>query len=222
DSNAAAAGADAAEAGNSAANAANAVYEPGRTYNLLTKELANFTEDRGDGLRLYIPNNNAFKVAWNKIINLGIGVKNNTRKLFLMLAQLRSVENQGRSLAWLADYLDAQEYGVDVNPAFSAVVKVERYFTGSFFLRKTDYLETIDNAMSKNQLLILPTEEHPYYTFGSQLTDGLWELIHVDSNNGSMSINMINMIREDPQNNIFMGGYLRGKNTYTFTRFMRE
>ncbi len=222
DSNVAAAGADAAEAGNSAANAANAVYEPGRTYNLLTKELANFTEDRGDGLRLYIPNNNAFKVAWNKIINLGIGVKNNTRKLFLMLAQLRSVENQGRSLAWLADYLDAQEYGVDVNPAFSAVVKVERYFTGSFFLRKTDYLETIDNAMSKNQLLILPTEEHPYYTFGSQLTDGLWELIHVDSNNGSMSINMINMIREDPQNNIFMGGYLRGKNTYTFTRFMRE
>ncbi len=189
DSNGAAAGADVAEADNSAANIDHAVYKPGRTYNLLTKELAGFTEEYKGHLWLLIHDNETFKTVWNKIINIGVGVKNNTDKLFLLLAQMRSVNDEKWSLEWLADYLDAKEYGM-VQPHFQAMVDLERYFTESPYLIRNDFNLPIYVARY-NQMLILPSEDHPYYTYGSQVNHYEWEIIHVDKNN-QLSLGIFN------------------------------
>ena len=167
DSNVAAAGTDvaeadddAAEAGNSAATIDHATYEPGRTLNLLTEELADFTEPawRENDLLLSIPDNKTFKAVWNKIISIGIGVKNNNRKLFLLLAQLRSVRGQSRSLAWLADYLDACEFGVDAHPLFPGIMSDEKFFTEAPDLEKATYIDALVEVMGKKYFLILSTE----------------------------------------------------------------
>ncbi|MCY4329823.1 MAG: hypothetical protein OXC48_07090 [Endozoicomonadaceae bacterium] len=177
------------------------------TYNTLTKELADFTKQKGKAFNLKIPDNETFKAVWNKIVNIGIGVKNNTDKLFLLLAQLRSTRGQEWSLEWLADYLNAKEYGVGARPYFPTIVNQERFFTETPYLDELDHFDALDNMEKDNQFLIHASETHPYYTYGSKVGDDEWELIHVDQNNQISS----EILNEDEAFD-----FIKDKNTYRF------
>ncbi|MCY4329030.1 MAG: hypothetical protein OXC48_02930, partial [Endozoicomonadaceae bacterium] len=195
---------DIAEADKSAANTASGTWTKGGRYSLLTKKLAGFTKSEENHAELSI--SGKFRVVWNKTVSIGMGVKNNTRNLFVMLAKLRSIRDQGRSLGWLANYLNVHTSGVGKNADFTETVNIEKFFAEYPGLNQLDYFHALANMMGSKQLLILPTEEHPYYTYGSTVSDNDWGLIHLDNNN-AISSEVLNMSDEA------FGPSLNNKNT---------